>query len=61
MTHPERLPERPQEILVSVFDLYYIAQQSGKKRFICKIDGKGFADKRDMLRHIINKFGRGYA
>ena len=60
MTHSERMAERPEEILVAVFDLYYIIGKDGKKRYVCKLDGKSFADKRDLERHILNKFGRGY-
>ncbi|MDA8339961.1 MAG: hypothetical protein M0Z70_11745 [Nitrospiraceae bacterium] len=60
MTHSERLAERPEEILVSVFDLYYITEKDGKRRYICKLDGESFADKRDLERHVLNRFGRGY-
>ena len=60
MTHSERMMERPEEILIAVFDLYYITDKGGKKRYVCRLDGKSFADKRDLERHVLNKFGRGY-
>ena len=60
MTHSERL-EMPREILIPVFYLYYITTtEDGKKRYVCKLDGKIFADRRDLKRHILNKFGVGY-
>ena len=59
MTHSERL-EMPAEVLIPVFYLYYMIRKDGKKRYVCKLDGEIFADRRDLKRHILKKFGVGY-
>ena len=50
----------PAEVLIPVFYLYYMIRKDGKKRYVCKLDGEIFADRRDLKRHILKKFGVGY-